>query len=346
MRIVVLNIPFKAPWLGDNKWITVPPRGYGGIQWVVKNLIDGLLSEGHHVTLLGAPGSVSHHENYTVVHIGEIDEINRWLDRHVHDYDLIHDHSCRGEQFSGNINWGNWQRLHTHHLSSRPKETECITFLSTAHARSLQYDDAPIVRIPINPGNYRYSSEKDDYFLYLGRISKWKGVDVAAEFAAKIGKKLYVGGPAWEQEYFESIMTRYKGTVHYLGEVHGEARLSLLSRAKAALVFSQSVAGPSGDIWVEPGATVVSESAVSGTMVLGSRNGCLGEIVPIVGAVIDQFASMNRGEILDIIDSVPGPSRIREQCLAHWHFQKIAREYIDIYERLGDARSGDGNARV
>jgi hypothetical protein len=38
-------------------WYTIPPSGYGGIEWVVALLADGLTDRGHEVTVFAAPGS-------------------------------------------------------------------------------------------------------------------------------------------------------------------------------------------------------------------------------------------------------------------------------------------------
>jgi hypothetical protein len=47
MRIAVVAPP----------WYPVPPSGYGGIEWVVAPLADGLTDRGHDVTLFASPGS-------------------------------------------------------------------------------------------------------------------------------------------------------------------------------------------------------------------------------------------------------------------------------------------------
>jgi hypothetical protein len=40
-------------------WFSVPPKGYGGIESMVADLVDGLVAKGHDVTLIGAgrPGT-------------------------------------------------------------------------------------------------------------------------------------------------------------------------------------------------------------------------------------------------------------------------------------------------
>ncbi|MFL6057731.1 MAG: glycosyltransferase family 4 protein, partial [Rubrobacteraceae bacterium] len=37
-------------------WVRVPPERYGGIEWIVSLLTDGLVQRGHHLTLY-APGT-------------------------------------------------------------------------------------------------------------------------------------------------------------------------------------------------------------------------------------------------------------------------------------------------
>ena len=41
LRIAILSPP----------WFPVPPTGYGGIEWIVSLLADGLSDQGHEVTI-------------------------------------------------------------------------------------------------------------------------------------------------------------------------------------------------------------------------------------------------------------------------------------------------------
>src|SRR3954453_338033 len=98
IRVAVVNVPIAAPWLGEGVWITVPPQGYGGIQWVVAHLVEGLLDLGHHVFLLGAPGSNSRTRLEVIDEAGTPSEIRQWLAVNTNSFDLVHDHS-NGEVF-------------------------------------------------------------------------------------------------------------------------------------------------------------------------------------------------------------------------------------------------------
>src|SRR5215213_4367652 len=67
-----LRIAMLAP-----PWIPIPPPGYGGIESVVHLLCEGLVDQGHDVTLFAAPGSRSRatvHEVLERPHPQEIGE--------------------------------------------------------------------------------------------------------------------------------------------------------------------------------------------------------------------------------------------------------------------------------
>ena len=40
-------------------WVAVPPRGYGGIEWIVADLADVLTGRGHEVTLFATGDSTT-----------------------------------------------------------------------------------------------------------------------------------------------------------------------------------------------------------------------------------------------------------------------------------------------
>ena len=46
----------------------------------------------------------------------------------------------------------------------------------------------------LNPNDYPFKAEKQDYYLYLGRLIKRKGIDIAVETCKRIGARLVVAG--------------------------------------------------------------------------------------------------------------------------------------------------------
>lgn len=326
MRIAMVNVPLRVP--GDSgTWITVPPQGYGGIQWVVTHIIDGLLELGHRVALLGAPGSPAGHPALEVIPAAEPADIREWLASAA--VDVVHDHSnglLRREALTVPY-------LSTFHLTGVPRDPVNCVYLSHAQ-RAAAGAAGPVIRLPVNPARYRFTPDKDDYLLFLGRVSAHKGAYEAAAFAQAAGRRLLLAGPTWETGYADGIRRSFADTVEFVGEVGGTRRLTLIAEAAAVLVLSQPVQGPWGGTWSEPGATVVSEAAVSGTPVVATPNGCLGEIVPPVGALIGYGRNFSRRGAAAVLADLPPPAAVRRAALAGWHHRDIARAYQAVYHRV------------
>ncbi|WP_033337746.1 glycosyltransferase [Catenuloplanes japonicus] len=329
MRVALVTMALRLP-TDQSRWITVPPQGYAGIHWVVSNQLDGLLALGHEVSLLGGPGTIPASPAVTVVDAGEIEDMHAWLNGPgASTVDIVHDFSC-GQIDPDRLPEG-LAYLSTHHLTGRPKYPRNCVYASYAQRAQAGNEVAPVVRISVNPARYTFRAEKDDYLLYLGRISEWKGAYEAAAFAAAAGRRLVVAGPSWEEDYLARILRDFGDTVDVVGEVGAERRLDLISRATAMVVLSQSTMGPWGVVWCEPGSTVVSEAAACGTPVIGSPNGCLAEIVPHVGTVVPEGSAFTREQALGVVAGLPAPHAVRAAALEQWDHVVLAKEFEAIY---------------
>ena len=91
--------------------------------------------------------------------------------------------------------------------------------------------------------------EKEDYFLFLGRVYSGKGIDIAVQVTEKIGAKLKVAGQNPENRTFPPH-------VEFVGYADVETRKRLMSRAKASFVAST---------YLEPFGGVQVENLISGT---------------------------------------------------------------------------------
>jgi glycosyltransferase involved in cell wall biosynthesis len=192
---------------------------------------------------------------------------------------------------------------------------------------------APVIRLPVNPDRYIFNTVKEDYLLFLGRVSPHKGALEAATFAAAAGLPLRIAGPAWEPDYLMRVLDSHPETADYIGEVGGHERLDLIARARAMLVMSQPVVGPFGDLWAEPGATVVSEAAVSGTPVIATPNGCLPEIIPGIGHLLDSCTSdrLTASAADGILAGLPDAHIVRKRAIERWGHVHIAAQYTALY---------------
>lgn len=329
MRIAMVARPLRLP-TDPTKWVTVPPQGYSGIHWVVTHLVDGLLHIGHTVFLLGAPGSEEHHPRLHVISASEVDDIYAWLRTAA--VDMVHDHSCGG--LNSRLLPSSLPYLSTHHLTGRPEHPANCVYLSRSQRTDASADGAPVVRIPVNSGRYSFRRDKDDYLLFLGRVSAFKGTYEAAAFARAAGRPLVVAGPSWESDYRDRIARDFPHTVEFVGEVGGGERLELLSGATALVATSQATMGPWGTTWREPGATVVSEAAASGTPVVATPNGCLAEIVPPVGVLVPEGDSFTAKVARSVLARLPPPETVRSEAEARWGHVRGARRYQYLYHAV------------
>lgn len=330
LRIVVINPPFPSP-TRPGRWITVPPEGYGGIQWVVAHLLDGLLALGHEVCLLGAPDTRSFHPCLSIIPAATQADIREWVGRAS--VDVVHDHT-NGITGPEDIKPG-VAYLSTHHLTGQPKHPDNCVYLSAAQREDAGATKvAPVVRIPVNVSRYEVAETKSDFLLFLGRVSAHKGVLEAAAFARAAGLPVVVAGPSWEPAYREQVEAAGGASVRFLGEVGGRQRLELLAKATAVLALSQPKEGPWGGTWCEPGATVVSEAAASGTPVIATPNGCLAEIVPPVGHLVPLGTDFDPATVRELLKSARPPTMLRSEADARWGHLKIASEYEELYRSV------------
>src|SRR5581483_12017507 len=83
-------------------WFPVPPTGYGGIEWVVWLLADGLADAGHDVTLFASGDSHTRAKLSSVFPVAPSERIGQTLPELHHalacferaaDFDVVNDHS-------------------------------------------------------------------------------------------------------------------------------------------------------------------------------------------------------------------------------------------------------------
>ncbi len=220
----------------------VPVKKYGEAQRVVTWLSNALADMACKIYLL-APKGLTFPKG-EVIHIKKGHKIEDVLPS---DVDVVHLHFNVDEEFTKPV-------LVTMHGVTSPEfqHHKNTIFLSRSHAA--RYNSGHFVYNGIDPNEYTFSDKKDDYFLFLSKVSRSsKGVDTAIELARKMKFKLIIAGGR------KFCLDR---NISSLGEVGGEHKAQLLAKARA-LIFPIR--------WGEPFGLVTAEALLSGTPVITTR---------------------------------------------------------------------------
>jgi glycosyltransferase involved in cell wall biosynthesis len=340
-------------------WTRVPPVNYGGIELLLKLLVDELVEQGHEVTLFAtgdcevrgrlapvAPacitelmsrGEVYAYEHYANAAVGEA------LARAA-EFDVLHFHLTPA-----------WLPL----AAACPKP--CVFTLHTCAVKDDEWAFArypgvevaaisrfqvagteerlgrrfPVVYNGCDFGAFEPRYEAGEYLAFLGRMSHAKNPRGAIEIARAAGLPLVMGGQpqnAEEEAYFErEVKPHVDGkNVRWLGPVNHAQKAELLRHA-AALVFPIQ--------WDEPFGLVMIEAMACGAPVLGVRRGSVGEVVDV--GVTGYTASSPEG----LVECVPAAlaldrRKVRERGEARFGYRAMVQGYLDLYRDLIRRRSG------
>lgn len=115
----------------------------------------------------------------------------------------------------------------------------------------------------------REEPQRENYVLYLGRVTELKGVQVAVEATKRAGVPLVIAGPGDWKPYLQEHVT-------YVGEAGPEQRNVLLHRARALIAPT---------LYLEPFGNVVIEAMACGTPVITSDWGAFTETVKDDGGI-------------------------------------------------------------
>ena len=187
-----------------------------------------------------------------------------------------------------------------------------------------------------DPDDFEYCEDKDDYFLYLGRVILRKGVHLAKETVDTIGGKLLIAGQDGREtvndgkQYLDTLID--SPNVEYVGFADLEKRRQLLAHAKALFVPTQ---------YIGPFEGVSIEAAFSGTPVITTDWGCFAENV-LHGTTgyrcrtKDHFVWAARN-----IDRIR-PADCYKWAMDNFSLERVRWMYEEYFNMLSDIKSGKG----
>jgi glycosyltransferase involved in cell wall biosynthesis len=346
-----LRVAMLAP-----PWISVPPPGYGGVEWVVSGLTEALISRGHIVTLFCAPGSRSSATVVTLLDRHHPDEIERSLHESDHvarafdeielappgrRFDVVHDHcGFTALAMADRLDTPLVHTLHgqftrsTSAFYAHHGYKAALVGISRAQVASTLapagLDAVAVIPNPIDVGSWPFREEKDDYLLWVGRMTAEKGPHRAIAAARMAGLPLVMAGviQRGHQEFFDrEVAPHVDGDrVRFIGEVGGVAKRGLFAGARALLMPIR---------WEEPFGMVMVEALACGTPVIAFSEGAACELVidGETGFLVDDEVGM--AAAVGRLDTI-APQACRAWVAKHCDVDSVALAYEQVYQSVAD----------
>ena len=326
--------------------LRVPPTGYGGIELVVSLLTEELVRRGHDVTLFASGDSVTSanleavcpvflrgtsRDRSILTMLNVVSCLNK-----AKNFDIIHNHTTlEGMATAGLVQTpmlttlhghldGDWLELFAHYrgwyntisLAARNLLPERDGFVGVI------YNAIDVESYPFN------GASREDFLLFLSRMSREKGPHLAIETARKLDCRLILAGNIGlvDESYFKTmVLPQIDGDqIQYIGEANQEQKRELLTRTRCLLAPI---------CWPEPFGLFMIEAMACGTPVVAFNRGAAPEVVRNgeTGYVVDTI-----GEMIDAVNKVHDidAQRCREHVKRNFSVPRLADDYLAAYQSV------------
>ncbi|MFA6588409.1 MAG: glycosyltransferase family 4 protein [Patescibacteria group bacterium] len=331
----------------------VPPKKYGGTELVIYNLIEGLVKEGHQVTLFARSDSKTsaklsplYHPDpkaqkryqtrgYIIPNYWQTLEFGRVFE-HANHFDVIHLHL--GSAFFPYTRLIKTPCVLTLHGRLNTKEAAVIhnayseiPLVSISNNQRKPLTNLNFIRTVYNGidlSKFKYGTGHGGYLAFLGRMSPEKGPVQAIQTAKRLGQKLIMAAKVdtVDEEYFtKKVKPLIDGKqIIFLGEVNHPKKVELLKNAAALLALIQ---------WEEPFGLFMTEAMACGTPVIATRRGSVPEIVEQgkTGFMVDNVAQAVRA--IKHLPKIHRPD-CRKRVEQYFSKDTMVAGYEEVYYKL------------
>jgi len=327
---------------------------------VMTNIIEGMVARGHDVTVYASknsffPGTKVIDLGLTAHKLDEAYEHEEWV-KDVHagyrltymaqimkesdKYDIIHLHVGRVIYGMPLVKFSKSPVVFTIHENLESPLKTIMEQHSDANLISIslrQRQTMPNLNYVANiyhgvkAENFPFNAVPKDYYLFLSRLAKQKGVEFAIKAAYDAKVKLEIYGPGDEAYLRDAVYPHLSEKIKYLGlaEKHSPKWFNAFKNAKALVLPVQ---------WEEPFGLVMIEAMACGTPIIAYNRGSVSEIVKDgeTGFVCDPKDPNSLSQAIRKIEEMPQDQylKMRQSCRQHIENNFNFNRMIDQYEKL------------
>jgi len=335
---------------------------------VIFDLVSGLRKKGHKITILGTADSkipglkiipviekgfysmMGKYENPFYAWTSFLVTQTRMAEQIADKFDIIHNHSK--PEFINLLAKIKTPMVTTLHLPIT-KELDNVLSLFPKSKIVCNSDAAAnlakkskihkVVHLGVDTKIYKFNNKKQDYLLWLGRLSKAKnkqgkfmdpkGVNWAIKLAKATNSKLVMAGNVEDKEFFnKEVKPHLSKKIKWCGPISFEQPLTkqqvatLMKNAKAFLMTTQLH---------ETFGLVVAEAQSCGTPVIAFNKGAMPELIRHgkTGFVVKPNSLLGLKKALEKIDTIK-PEDCREWIENNYSLEKMIYFYDKLYKKL------------
>ena len=343
LKIAIIAPPFT----------TVPPKGQGGTERIVYEMIEGFVQKGHKITLFGT-GKYNGSAKFIQIFKKTISErkfnptyieasralriesaylakVMLEITKREKEFDVIFNHCRAGYLFLPLSNFLKTPIITILHLPifkevakilASFKKPNIITISNSQRKGFPNINYLGTVYNGINLKEFPFNSKPKNYFLFMGALGEHKNPKDAILAAKKAKINLILAGGKKREPYFsQEIKPLIDGKqIKYVGEVWGKKRIDLLRYAKGFLFPIK---------WQEPFGLVMIEAMACGTPVIAYPNGAVPEVIKDkeTGFIVRNVREMVQAiKKMDLIER----KRCREEVEKKFSTEKMINDYEKI----------------
>ncbi len=290
---------------------------------IIYEIAQGLIKKGHEVSILGTgdsevPGAtiipiieksfieMPAYENPFYAETAYLVKLAKKIEELAPQFDMIHNHT-----YPEFINLFASEKISTPmvttvHAQAFPEFDETLSLFPQAHLVSISrahhalFKKAHIEKViynGIDTNLYTFNPHKEDYMLWVGRLSKAKhddgsfmdpkGVKWAVQLARETGKRLKLTGNVEDMAFYNTEVKPYlSDTIEWVGPVSSE---QLLPKEEIAELMGKASVYLMTVNWQEPFGLVMAEAMSCGTPVIAFNRGSVPELIKdgVTGFVVN-----------------------------------------------------------